>query len=88
VTTQVGGDIWKGVRDRVLLHQERVVSRQTGPRSTILIDQVFVHGTSHDAIEGESRSDTAVMSRAEPHGWQHTGPPREIGQTSHIRRRA
>lgn len=26
VTAQVGGDIWKGMRDRVLLHQEVVVS--------------------------------------------------------------
>jgi hypothetical protein len=88
VTAQVGGYIWKGVRDLVLLHQERVVSTPIDPWSTIVTDQVFVHGTSHDAIEAESRGDTAVMSRAEPHGWHHTWQPREIGQTSHICRRA
>jgi hypothetical protein len=55
VTAQVGGDIWKGVRDRVLLQQERVVSTLIDPRSTIVTDQVFVHGTSHDAVEAEGR---------------------------------
>jgi hypothetical protein len=88
VTAQAGGYIWKGVRDLVLLHQEIVVSTQIDPRSTIVTDQVFVQGTSQDAIEAESRGDTAVMSRAEPHGWHHTWQPREIGQTSHICRRA
>ena len=88
VTAQAGGDIWKGVRARVLLRQERVVSTQIDPRSTIVTAQLFVHGPLHDAIEAESRGDTAVMSRAEPHGWHHTWQPREIGQTSHICRRA
>jgi hypothetical protein len=82
------GYIGKGVRDLVFLHQEIVVSTQIDPLSTIVTDQVCVHGTPQDAIEAESRGDTAVMSRAEPHGWHHTWQPREIGQTSHIFRRA
>jgi hypothetical protein len=57
VTAQVGGYIWKGVRDVVLLHQEIVVSTQIDPLSTIVTDQVFVHGTSHDDLEAESRGD-------------------------------
>jgi hypothetical protein len=65
-----------------------MVSTPIDPRSTIVTDQVFVHGTPHDAIEAESRGDTAVMLRAEPHGWHHTWQPREIGQTSHLCRRA
>jgi hypothetical protein len=68
VTAQVGGYICQGVRDLVLLHQEMVVSTQIDPRSTIVTEQVFVHGTSHDDVETESRGDTAAMSRAEPHG--------------------
>jgi hypothetical protein len=88
VTAQVGGYLWKGVRELVFLHQEIVVSTQIEPLSTIVTDQVFVHGTPQDAIEAESRGDTAVMSRAEPHGWHHTWQPREIGQTSHSFRRA
>jgi hypothetical protein len=63
VTAQVGGDIGKGVRDVVLLYQEIVVLTQIVPRSTIVTAQVFVHGTSHDAIEAESRSHTAIMPR-------------------------
>jgi hypothetical protein len=51
VTAQVGGDIGKGVRDRLLLHQEKMVSTQIDPRSTIVTAQLFVHGTAHDAIE-------------------------------------
>jgi hypothetical protein len=78
----------RGVRDRVLLHQEIVGSTQIDPLSTIVTAQVFVHGTSHDAIEAKSRGDTAAMSRAEPHAWHHTWQPRAIGQTSHICRRA
>jgi hypothetical protein len=72
------------VKDLVLLHQERVVSTPIDPRSTIVTDQVFVHGTSHDDIEAESCGETVAMSRAEPHGWHNTWHPREIGQTSHI----
>jgi hypothetical protein len=83
----MGGYICQGVRDLVLLHQEIVVSAQIDPLSTIVTDQVFVHGTSHDDLEAESRGDTAAMSRAEPHGWHRTWQPREIGQTSHICRR-
>jgi hypothetical protein len=88
VPAQVGGDIWKGVRDLVFLHQERVVSTQIDPRSTIVTDQVFVHGPSDDDIEAESRGETVAMSRTEPQGWHHTWHPREIGQTLHICRRA
>jgi hypothetical protein len=65
-----------------------VVSTPIDPLSTIVTDQVCVHGTSHDDLEAESRGDTAAMSRTEPHGWHHTWHPREIGQTSHICRRA
>lgn len=87
VTAQVGGYIWKGVRDVVFLYQEIMVLTQINPLSTIVTDQVFDHGTLQDAIEAESRGDTAAMSRAEPHGWHRTWQPREIGQTSHICRR-
>jgi hypothetical protein len=76
------------VRAIALPYQEIVASTQIDPLLTIMTNQVFVHGTSHDDIEAESRGDTAAMSRAEPHGWHHTWHPREIGQTSHICRRA
>jgi hypothetical protein len=76
------------VRDLVFLDQDIVVSTQIDPLSTIVTDQVFVHGTSHDDLEAESRGDIAAMSRAEPHGWHQTWDPREIGQTSHICRPA
>jgi hypothetical protein len=68
VTAQVGGYIGQRVRDLVLLHQEIVVSTPIDPRSTIVTDQLFVHGPSHDDIKAESRGDTAAMSRADPHG--------------------
>ena len=78
VTAQAGGDIWKGVRARVLLRQERVVSTQIDPRSTIVTAQLFVHGPLHDAIEAESRGDTATMPRAESRGRPVTRRPIEI----------
>jgi hypothetical protein len=56
-TTQVGGYIGQGVRDLVLLRQEIGVSTPIDPQSTIVADQVFVHRTSHVAIEAESRGD-------------------------------
>jgi hypothetical protein len=77
---EVGGDRQvEGGGDLGFLHQERVVSTPINPRSTIVTDQVFVHGTSDDDIEAESRGDTAAMSRTEMHGWHHTWHPREIG---------
>jgi hypothetical protein len=79
VTAQAGGDIGKRVRALVFLHQERVVSTQIDLRSTIVTDQLFVHGTSHDDIEAESRSDTATMPRAESSGRPVTRSLIEIG---------
>jgi hypothetical protein len=79
VTAQVGGDIAKGVRDVVFQDQEIGVSTQIDPRSTIVTAQLFVHGPAHDALEAESRGDTAIMPRAESFGRPVTRRLIEIG---------
>jgi hypothetical protein len=84
VTAQVGGDIGKGVKDVVFQYQEIGVSTPIDPRSTLVTAQLFVHGTSHDAIEAECRGDTAIMPRAESLGRPVTRRLIEIGWTGRI----